>query len=73
VPAPESSHAIAATIKEALKCKESGEEKTLLFCLSGHGHFDMMSYEAFTDGRLEDYAYPEAAIAESLKHLPEVK
>ncbi|MCD8567859.1 MAG: TrpB-like pyridoxal phosphate-dependent enzyme [Geovibrio sp.] len=73
VPAPESSHAIAATIKEALKCKESGEEKTLLFCLSGHGHFDMMSYEAFTDGKLEDYAYPEAAIAESLKHLPEVK
>lgn len=72
VPAPESAHAIAATIKEALKCKESGEEKTLLFCLSGHGFFDMASYDAYFDGKLEDYEYPEDLIKESLKNLPEV-
>jgi tryptophan synthase beta chain len=73
IPAPESSHAIAATINEALKCKESGEEKTLLFCLSGHGHFDMSSFESFVEGKLDDYEYPEEAIAASLKKLPEVK
>ncbi|MGA1862739.1 TrpB-like pyridoxal phosphate-dependent enzyme [Deferribacter thermophilus] len=72
VPAPESAHAIAATIKEALKCKETGEEKTLLFCLSGHGFFDMASYDAYFDGKLEDYEYPEDLIEESLKNLPEV-
>jgi tryptophan synthase beta chain len=73
IPAPESSHAIAATVKEALKCKETGEEKTLLFCLSGHGHFDMASFESYIDGKLEDYEYPEEAILKSLKGLPEVK
>jgi len=72
IPAPESAHAIAATVREALRCKEAGEEKTLLFCLSGHGHFDMSSYERYIDGELEDYAYPESEIAESLKKLPEV-
>ncbi|BAI80857.1 tryptophan synthase, beta subunit [Deferribacter desulfuricans SSM1] len=72
VPAPESAHAIAATIKEAIKCKETGEEKTLLFCLSGHGFFDMASYDAYFDGKLEDYEYPEDLIEESLKNLPEV-
>jgi tryptophan synthase beta chain len=72
VPAPESTHAIAATIREARRCAESGEPKTLLFNLSGHGHFDMTSYDRFFAGELEDYAYPEAAIKESLKHLPQV-
>jgi tryptophan synthase beta chain len=72
VPAPESTHAIAATIREARRCAESGEPKTLLFNLSGHGHFDMTSYDRFFAGELEDYAYPEAAIKESLKHLPQM-
>ena len=72
VPAPESTHAIAATLREARRCKETGEPKTLLFNLSGHGHFDMSSYDRYFRGELEDYAYPEEAIKESLKHLPKV-
>lgn len=72
VPAPESTHAIAATIREAKRCAETGETKTLLFNLSGHGHFDMTSYDRFFAGELEDYEYPEAAIKESLAHLPKV-
>lgn len=70
IPAPESNHAIAAVIEEALRCKETGEDKTLLFTLSGHGHFDMVSYDRFFKGELEDYDYPEEAIKESLAHLP---
>jgi tryptophan synthase beta chain len=72
VPAPESTHAIAATIREARRCKETGEPKTLLFNLSGHGHFDMTSYDRYFAGELEDYEYPEEAIKESLQHLPKV-
>ncbi len=72
IPAPESSHAIAATIREARRCAETGEAKTLLFNLSGHGHFDMTSYDRFFAGELENYEYPEEAIRESLKHLPQV-
>ncbi len=72
VPAPESCHAIAATLREARRCKETGEPKTLLFNLSGHGHFDMTAYDRYFRGELEDYAYPEEAIKESLKHLPKV-
>jgi tryptophan synthase beta chain len=72
VPAPESTHAIAAAIREALHCKETGEPKTILFNLSGHGHFDMSSYDRYFRGELEDYAYPEEAIKESLAHLPKV-
>ncbi|WP_321528767.1 TrpB-like pyridoxal phosphate-dependent enzyme [Sedimenticola selenatireducens] len=72
VPAPESTHAIAAAIREARHCAETGEAKTLLFNLSGHGHFDMTSYDRFFAGELEDYEYPEEAIRESLKHLPQV-
>ncbi|MGA1847137.1 TrpB-like pyridoxal phosphate-dependent enzyme [Deferribacter abyssi] len=72
VPAPESAHAIAATVKEALRCRESGEKKTLLFCLSGHGFFDMASYDAYFDGKLIDYEYPEDMIKESLKNLPKI-
>ncbi|OOV87075.1 TrpB-like pyridoxal phosphate-dependent enzyme [Oceanospirillum linum] len=70
VPAPESNHAIAAVIQEALRCKETGEAKTLLFNLSGHGHFDMSSYDRFFKGELEDYEYPEEAIKASLATLP---
>ncbi len=72
VPAPESTHAIAATIREAKRCAETGEAKTLLFNLSGHGHFDMSSYDRYFAGELEDFAYPEEAIKESLAHLPQV-
>ena len=70
IPAPESTHAIAATIREAKRCAETGEPKTLLFNLSGHGHFDMASYDRYFSGELEDYDYPEEAIKESLAHLP---
>lgn len=72
IPAPESCHAIRAAIDEALRCKASGEEKVILFNLTGHGHFDMSSYERFFSGKLEDYAYPQEAIAASLQHLPKV-
>ena len=70
IPAPESCHAIRAAIDEALRCKATGEEKTILFCLTGHGHFDMASYDKFFSGKLEDYEYPAEAIVESLQHLP---
>ncbi|WP_316368047.1 TrpB-like pyridoxal phosphate-dependent enzyme [Candidatus Thiodiazotropha sp. CDECU1] len=72
IPAPESCHAIAAVVREARRCTESGEAKTLLFNLSGHGHFDMSSYDRYFKGELEDYDYPDEAIQESLKHLPQV-
>ncbi|MEW7977528.1 MAG: TrpB-like pyridoxal phosphate-dependent enzyme [Candidatus Sedimenticola endophacoides] len=72
VPAPESTHAIAAVIREANRCRESGEPKTLLFNLSGHGHFDMSAYDRYFAGELQDYDYPEEAIREALAHLPKV-
>jgi len=72
IPAPESSHAIAAAIREALVCKETGEAKTILFNLSGHGHFDMASYEDYFAGKIEDYDYPESSIEEALKDLPKI-
>ena len=72
IPAPESNHAIAACITEALACKESGEQKTLFFNLSGHGHFDMASYDRYYAGELEDYEYPEEDIKASLERLPKV-
>jgi tryptophan synthase beta chain len=73
IPAPESSHAIRGAIDEALRAREEGKEKTILFCLSGHGHVDMAAYDAYFSGKLEDFEYPEAAIKESLSHLPDVK
>ena len=72
ISAPETNHAIKVTIDEALKCKESGEAKTILLAHSGHGHVDMAAYEAFFSGKLEDYAYPEEKVKESLTHLPKV-
>jgi len=70
--APETNHAIKAVIDEALKCKESGEAKTILLAHSGHGHVDMAAYEAYLSGKLEDYAYPEDKVKEALAHLPKV-
>ncbi|WP_298439522.1 TrpB-like pyridoxal phosphate-dependent enzyme [Geobacter sp.] len=72
VPAPESSHALRAAIDEALLAKEEGKEKTILFGLSGHGQLDMGAYDAYLSGSLEDYAYPEELIRESLTRLPKV-
>jgi len=72
VSAPETNHAIRVTIDEALKCRESGEAKTILLAHSGHGHFDMAAYDAYLSGKLEDYAYPEEKVKEALAHLPEV-
>jgi tryptophan synthase beta chain len=72
IPAPESNHAIRAVIDEALNCKKTGEAKTLFFNLSGHGHFDMASYDRYLAGKLEDYDYPEAEIKAALDHLPKL-
>jgi pyridoxal-phosphate dependent TrpB-like enzyme len=72
IPAPESCHAIRAAIDEALRCRETGEPKVILFGLTGHGHFDMASYDKYLSGGLEDFTYPEAAILKSLAHLPKV-
>jgi pyridoxal-phosphate dependent TrpB-like enzyme len=72
IPAPESNHAVRACIDEALRCKETGEAKTLLFNLSGHGHFDMAAYDRYFNGELEDFEYPEEAIREALEHLPKI-
>jgi len=67
VPAPETSHAIKAAVDEAVRCREAGEEKVILVGFSGHGHFDMLSYEAYLAGRLEDYAMDDVAVAECLE------
>ena len=72
LPAPESSHAIRAAIDEALKCKETGEEKTILFGLTGTGYFDLKAYEQFNDGKMTDIIPTDEQIRESLSHLPKV-
>jgi len=72
VPAPESTHAIAATLRAARECAKSGERKTLLFNLSGHGHLDMSAYDRYFSGELKDYEYPTEAIRESLEQLPKI-
>lgn len=72
IPAPETAHAIKAVIDEAIKCRETGEEKCILFNFSGHGHFDLSAYEAYLAGNLLDYEYPEEKILEALKELPVV-
>ncbi len=72
IPAPEPSHAIKVLIDEAIACKKSGESKTLLLALSGHGHFDMSAYDAYFSNKLEDYSYPEEKVKEALTHLPKV-
>lgn len=73
ISAPETNHAIRATIDEALKCKETGEKKTILFNHSGHGHVDMAAYEAYFAGKLKDYEYPKQKIEEALKDLPKIE
>ena len=72
LPAPESSHAIKVAIDEAMKCKETGEEKTIVFGLTGTGYFDMMSYEKFHDGKMQDFIPTDEEINASLSKLPVV-
>jgi tryptophan synthase beta chain len=72
IPAPESAHAIRVAIDEAQRCKRDGKRRTILFNLSGHGHFDLGAYEAHLAGKLQDYEYPSAKVDEALKNLPKV-
>ena len=72
LPAPESAHAIRAAIDEALDAKEKGEKRVILFNLSGHGHFDMASYQAYLAGELSDYEHPAEAIKNAMAELPNV-
>jgi tryptophan synthase beta chain len=72
IPAPESAHAIRAAVNEALEAKELGEERVILFNLSGHGHFDMLSYDAYFEKRLEDYEYPVEAVHAAQANLPQI-
>ena len=72
LPAPESAHAIRAAIDEALDAKEKGEKRVILFNLSGHGHFDMVSYQKYMANELQDFALPVDAINEAMAELPQV-
>ena len=72
LPAPESSHAIKVAIDEALKCKETGEEKNIVFGLTGTGYFDMVAYQKFNDGEMSDYIPTDEELAKSLDTLPKI-
>ncbi|MCQ2469126.1 MAG: TrpB-like pyridoxal phosphate-dependent enzyme [Ruminococcus sp.] len=72
LPAPESSHAIRAAIDEALKCKETGEEKTIVFGLTGTGYFDMYAYAAYNDGKMQDYIPTDEELQKSIAKLPKI-
>lgn len=73
VPAPESSHAIRAAVDEALRAKEAGEEKVILFNLSGHGYFDFSAYDSYFSGALDDIEYSEDAVKASMGNLPKIE
>ena len=72
LPAPESSHAIKVAMDEAIKCRETGEEKTILFGLTGTGYFDMYAYEKFNDGRMTDFIPSDEDLKKSFETLPKV-
>ena len=72
LPAPESSHAIKVAIDEALRCKETGEEKNIVFGLTGTGYFDMVAYQKYNDGEMRDYIPTDEELQKSLRSLPEV-
>ena len=72
VPAPEPTHAIAAAVREAKQCIETGEEKVILTALCGHGHFDMVAYDKFLAGEIEDFDYPEEKVAAAMERVPVV-
>jgi len=71
--APETAHAVKSAIDEALKCKKSGEDKTILFNCSGHGNFDMSAYDAYYAGQLVDYEYPDELIREAIGRIPKIQ
>jgi tryptophan synthase beta chain len=73
ITAPEPCHDLRVAIDEALKCKESGEAKTILIAHSGHGHFDLAAYDEYNSGRLQDYEYPEEKVKEALASLPVIE
>ena len=70
VPAPEPTHALAAALREANRCKESGESKVILTALCGHGHLDMGAYESFMSGKMADLDFPEAQLREAMSQVP---
>ena len=70
LPAPESSHAIKVAINEALKCKETGEEKTIVFGLTGTGYFDMVAYQKYNDGEMSDYIPTEEELEKGFATMP---
>jgi len=72
LPAPEPTHAIAAAVREALACKESGEEKVILTALCGHGHFDLAAYDSYLSGRMVDEEVSDERLAEGLVTVPSV-
>ena len=72
LPAPESSHAIKVAIDEALKCKETGEEKTIVFGLTGTGYFDMVAYQKFNDGVMTDYTPTDEELAKGFSYIPDI-
>ena len=72
IPAPETSHAIKSAIEEALRCKREGKAETILFNLSGHGHFDMAAYTEYFSGTLQDKNYDEQKLSDALSRLPQV-
>ena len=72
LPAPESSHTITVAVKEALKCKETGEEKTIVFGLTGTGYFDLYAYKKFNDGEMENYIPSDEEIKKSIDELPKL-
>ena len=72
VPAPEPTHAIAAAVREALLCKETGEEKTILTALCGHGHLDLAAYEKYLAGEMVDLDLSDSVIEEAMRSVPEI-
>lgn len=72
IPAPEPTHAIAATIREALECKKTGESRVILMAMCGHGHFDLTSYEKYLQGNMVDLSFEEEKIQASLAKIPQI-
>ena len=70
IPGPEPAHAVASAMLEAERARESGEEKVIVFNLSGHGHFDMAAYQDYLSGDLVDYEYPEERVAAAMENVP---
>jgi tryptophan synthase beta chain len=72
IPAPETAHALRAAIDEAIVCRETGQSKCIVVNFSGHGHFDLAAYDAYLEGKLDDFEYPEVMIQQALADLPKV-